>query len=259
VLRRTGAAADVEEPLMAAVLHHGDDALASHAAAAWLWGLPGFGPEHTDVVRARRLVGGSRPHRPRFDLERYRTVVRGVPVTTLPLTLLHLAGAPDVGYGRLSRVVGTVLGRAPSLLPALDATVAELARSGRPGIRLLRTVLAEQGRAEVPLTGLERRFERILRDAGEPPMERQVDLGGHSWIGRVDYLDRQLLLVTEIDSITFHSSRADQLRDRERDERLLAAGYRKVVRIPEEWIWYEPFRVVHEIREARRSLRTSAA
>jgi very-short-patch-repair endonuclease len=109
------------------------------------------------------------------------------------------------------------------------------------------------------LTGLERRFETILRNAGERPMERQVDLGGHSWVGRVDYLDRSLLLVAEIDSVTFHSSRPDVLRDAERDTTLLAAGWRKVLRIPEEWIWYEPWRVVEAVREARRALRTAAA
>ena len=43
-----------------------------------------------------------------------------------------------------------------------------------------------------PESGLEARFMQILADAGEPPLERQVDLGGHDWIGRVDFLDRAL-------------------------------------------------------------------
>jgi very-short-patch-repair endonuclease len=259
VLRRAGAADDVEEPIMATVLHHGEDAMASLRAAAWLWGIPGYEPGHLDVIRDRTLAGGSRPHRPRFDLDRYRTVVRGVPVTTLPVTLLQLAGTGAVSYARLDRIVGTILGRAPALLAVFESTLAELARSGRPGVRLFREVLAQQELTSVPLTGLERRFETILRNAGERPMERQVDLGGHSWVGRVDYLDRSLLLVAEIDSVTFHSSRPDVLRDAERDTNLLAAGWRKVLRIPEEWIWYEPWRVVEAVREARRALRTAAA
>jgi very-short-patch-repair endonuclease len=257
VLRRVGAAPDPEEAIMAAVLHAGPDAVASHYAAAWLWGLPGFAPA-TEVTRDRPVRNGTNPHRPRLLLPHHRTEVRGVPVTSLPVTLIHLAGV-GAPYARLARTVSTVVGRQPSLLPVFDRTLEELAKRGRPGITVMRAILAQQDRSGIKTTGLERRFEAILRNAGEVPMERQVDVGGHSWIGRVDYLDRRLRLIAEIDSITFHSSQADQLRDAARDESLLAAGYRKVLRIAEEWVWYEPDRVIAEVRGARHALRSSAA
>ena len=244
---------------MAAVLHAGPDAVASHEAAAWLWGLPGFGPGAIDVTRERRITDGSQPHRPRLLLPHHVTEVRGVPVTSLPVTIFHLAGQPDVRPQRIARIVATVVGHSPTLLPVFDQTLVELAKSGRRGITLMREVLANQDRSGIKTTGLERRFEHILRQAGQAPMERQVDVGGHSWIGRVDYLDRDLLLIAEVDSITFHSSHADQLRDEARDEALLAAGYRKVIRIAEEWLWYDPELAVAKVRQARRELRASAA
>jgi very-short-patch-repair endonuclease len=257
VLRRTGAALDLEGPLMAAVLDAGPDAMASHEAAAWLWGLPGFGPT-VDVTRDRTVADGDQPHRPRLLLPHHRTEVRGVPVTSLPVTVFHLAGA-GLPYARLARIVATVIGRSPGLVPAFDRTLEELAERGRPGITVMRAVLSQQDRSGVKTTGLERRFEAILRNAGEAPMERQVDVGGHSWIGRVDYIDRVLGLIVEVDSLTFHSSQADQLRDGVRDDALLAAGCRKVLRIAEEWVWHEPHRAVAEVRAARNELRTSAA
>ena len=180
-------------------------------------------------------------------------------MTTLPVTIAHLAGRTDVSGARLERAVATIVGRAPTVRPALDAVVEELAARGRRGIPLLRDILARQDRSGIRKTGLERRFEHVLAGAGEAPMVPQLDLGGHAWIGRVDYVDRALLLLVEVDSVTHHSSRADQLRDAARDAALLAAGYRKVIRIPEEWLWHEPWRVVEAIRAARRELRMLAA
>jgi very-short-patch-repair endonuclease len=259
VLRRAGAAYDPHESVMTAVLDAGPDAVLSHESAAWLWGLPGFWWDPLHVVRQRRLVNGTNLHRPRLLLPHHVTEVRGVPVTSLPVTIVHLAGQAHLRDARLARAVASVVGRAPSLLPVLDQALDEMSTPGRPGIRRLRAILAQQDRSGVRTTGLERRFAQLLAEAGEPPMERQVDLGGHAWIGRVDCVDRALRLVAEIDSITYHSSRADQLRDAARDEALLAAGWRKVVRIAEEWIWYEPARAVALVREARRELRAAAA
>ena len=75
----------------------------------------------------------------------------------------------------------------------------------------------------------------------------------------MDFVDRSLKLVAEVDSLTFHSSKADQLRDAAPDEALLCAGWRKVIRIAEEWVWYEPATAVAAVRDARRELRSAAA
>jgi len=80
-------------------------------------------------------------------------------------------------------------------------------------------------------------------------------VGGASWLGRVDYLDDTLRIPFEIDSVAHHTSLGDRRRDAERDASMLAAGFREIVRIPEEEIWYEPWRVVEAVRAARQEAR----
>jgi very-short-patch-repair endonuclease len=159
----------------------------------------------------------------------------------------------------LAGLVNSVANKSPGTLTALHQTLDELARRGRPGIVVMRAILAERPPgSRLPQSGLERRFEHILLDAGEPPLERQVDVGGHEWLGRVDFLDRPLLLIVEVDSILHHTSPFDRARDAARDEALVAAGYRRALRVPEEHIWYEPRLALHAVRTARRDLARAA-
>ena len=82
----------------------------------------------------------------------------------------------------------------------------------------------------------------ILDRAGDAPFERQVDVGDEDgWIGRVDFADRRLKVVVEIQSDRFHSSLSDRRRDAERLARLRAAGW-LVVEITEEEIFHRPMR-----------------
>ena len=253
VLRILGSPATAEQRLMIAVLHAGPDALASHESAAWLWQLPGFSA--TDVVLRPRAHGApmTQGHRPRLLLPDHRTIVHGIPCTTLPRTIYDLAAF--VRPGRLRALVHTVVTKSPAMLPALHRMLHELARRGRTGITAMRQVLDDLpvGSA-VPASGLEARFEEICRNAGIHGLERQVDVGGHSWLGRVDYLQRRLGLIVEVDSVLHHTSPGDVARDQERDEAMLAAGYRKVLRITEEDIWRRPWLVVEHMRGAIREL-----
>jgi very-short-patch-repair endonuclease len=249
-----------EQELMISLLDAGPDAVASHESAAWLWGLPGFvavdavirrREQHANPIRA---VG----HRPTLVLPNHRTVVRGIPCTTLPRTLIDLGAVvhPD----RLERIVDNVITKSPAMLPALHTTFGELAQRGRTGIAAMRRILRDRPPGTVvAASGLERRFERILSNGGERPMRRQVDVGGHSWLGRVDYVDDELGLLVEVDSELHHTSRLDQQRDAERDAAMLAAGFRTVVRVAEEDIWYRPWVALEKIRVARRDLAASAA
>jgi len=193
------------------------------------------------VVRERRLLA---PH--------HTTEVAGIPVLTLPVLLYQLAGSlhPD----RLARVASSVVGRSPAVLAELHRLLPELAERGRNGITNMRAFLdANPAGTRLP-TGLERRFEEIVAGAGEKPLLRQVDVGGHEWLGRVDYLDPQLRLIVEIQSRTYHSSALDRHVDDERVEALLAAGFAGVLLIEEELIWHQPFEVGAAVRTARRHL-----
>ena len=239
---------------MAAVLDAGPGAVASHTSAAALWRLPGFLVTPVHVSRKKGTANCrstlAMVHRPCLLPESHVTSVGDIPVTSLPRTLFDLAG--QVHPARAERAVASVVGKSPAVLPVLHALLDELGEHGRDGVALMRTVLEERPIGYVaPASGLERRFIRILAEAGEPPLDRQVDLGGHEWIGRVDFVDRDARLVVEIDSATHHSSTLDRERDRQRDQALLAAGWQAVVRISEEEVWHRPTEAVAMVRRAR--------
>lgn len=73
--------------------------------------------------------------------------------------------------------------------------------------------------------------------------ETQVFLPG---IGRVDFLMGGFLIL-EVDGFAFHSKRDDMRRDRERNNSSAVNGY-TVLRYMPEHIWFDPSRVISEIR-----------
>jgi very-short-patch-repair endonuclease len=242
---------------MVGVLDAGVGAIASHGTAAALWQLPGFAFEPVEVTRGGRRTSRTPPvairHRPLMLSAAHHTATRGVPITSLARTVFDLAGR--LHEQRLARLVNMVANRSPGTLVALHRTLAELGVRGRPGIQVMRAVLADRPVGSVlPASGLEMRFETILVEGGQAPLRRQVDLGGHEWIGRVDFHDAALGLVVEVDSILHHTSPVDVAHDELRDQELLAAGFRKVVRVPEEHIWYQPHLALDAVRQARRDL-----
>jgi len=255
VLRLVGSAPGLRQHLMLAVLDTGPGSAVSHGSAATIWRLPGFALKITHVTRARirskRTSDVAVVHHPRLLAASHVTEWHGIPVTTLARTLFDVAA--DVHPGRLERLVDTVVAKSPSTLAALHVMREELSASGRGGTAAMRAVLDSRPPGYVaPATGLEARFARILADAGEPPLERQVDVGGHEWVGRVDFLDRALGLVVEVDSDLHHTSPLDRAHDRRRDERLRAAGWRQVVRVSEDDVWRHPHEAVAKVRGARR-------
>ncbi|HET7488215.1 MAG TPA: DUF559 domain-containing protein [Acidimicrobiales bacterium] len=258
VLRLAGSPASDRQRLMIAVLDAGPGAVVSHTSAAGLWRFPGFSAGTVEISRPRSRstcgVAGTVVHHPRNLPEHHITERHGIPVTTVARTVFDVAAR--VHPGRLERLVATVVTRAPSVLPTLHAMLAELA--GRRGTAPMRDILARLPPGSVPpASGLEARFARILAQAGEPPLDRQVDIGGHEWIGRVDFVDRALGIIVEVDSDLHHTSALDRAHDRRRDERLLAAGWREVVRVTEDEVWLRPHEAVAKVRAARRRAQVS--
>jgi very-short-patch-repair endonuclease len=79
--------------------------------------------------------------------------------------------------------------------------------------------------------------------------ERQVDLGGTEWIGRVDFYLREARLIIEVDSDRHHTSTLDAASDRRRDEAFRAAGF-EVLRITEDEVRNRPTAAVGRVRRA---------
>lgn len=258
VLGLVGVAPGWRRTLMAATLDGGGRTYVGRLAAAALWRLPGFGPGPLETTREKSIR--SRPpsigrlYTVRYLPEHLTAAVDGIPVVSLPFLLYQLAGI--VHPARAERALDTVTTRSPAVLVRLHELLPELAERGRNGIVFMRDYLDRNPiGTRVVESGLEKRFERIIREAGEAPLERQVDVGGHEFIGRVDYLDRELSIIFEVDSELHHTSPLDVERDAVRDEALLAAGFRAVERIRGEWIWNEPERAVAVVRDARRRIR----
>lgn len=254
VLRRAGAPQTWDQRVMIAALDCGPDGgVASFDTACAVWRLPGFATGPVEITQTR--VHRSREpsfgvlHRPVLLLPSHITVVRGLPVTTIARTLFDEAGR--LKYDRLERVAERVIDGSPGTLLALHELLEQLAAKGRPGVAHMRKFLKTRPPGYVPCaSGLELRFRKLGEEAGVPELRRQVDLGGHDWLGRVDFLD-ELKIIYEVDSILHHTTPGDRRRDEERDKALKAAGFADVVRIPEEWIFHQPWKAVQAVAEAR--------
>jgi Transcriptional regulator, AbiEi antitoxin len=191
-------APSVEARYLAAVLACGEGTLLSGSAAAHVWGLlKGAAPPPEVTAPTKRRIPGVRTKRGRRGEARDATTHRGIPVTTVPRTLLDLASLlsfealaracheAGVKYRTTPRHVEVVLARRPS----------------SPGAGQLRRIL--EGDAHVTLSALERRFLEVLREAGLPLPRMNRPAGGR----RVDCRWPEHKLTVELDSYRYHSSR----------------------------------------------------
>jgi hypothetical protein len=165
-----------EQQLLASVLAAGDRAVASHRAAARLWGLTGppssAAPPEISVPRASgyRRRGLVTVHR-LSDLDLVEPAeCGGIPVTPVARTLLDL-GAVVNRRQVAQAVVGAVRQGSVGWGQLLDTVIAH-ARRGRDGVAPLRAVLADHldDLAALPL-GIERLVLLHLRNAQLPAME----------------------------------------------------------------------------------------
>src|SRR5439155_6498379 len=129
--------------LIAAVLAYGPEAVLSHRAAARLWGIRPDNRRDVDVTvpaRGLRRRRGLQPHCVRRLDPRDVTQLDGIPVTTLPRTLLDLAEVTPK-----SHVVRALTEAERQQIIDLNGLNELLARSpGRRGRRPLREILADE-------------------------------------------------------------------------------------------------------------------
>jgi very-short-patch-repair endonuclease len=232
---------------MAAVLACGPGALLSHASAAALHGIRSSAAARIDVT-VRRPYSISRPglrvHRSPELSATDVTVIEGIPVTSVPRTLLDLA--TFLSQPQLERACEQAVLEG---LFDLNAISELLSRShGRPGIRNLRAVLARGDLGEnVPASGLERRFRDLCEQAGLPAPEINRHLLLGDTFHKVDFVWRAQRVVIEVDGDRYHSTGWQRRRDAERDALLLAHGYAGA-RVPEEQLAERPAAAVQAAR-----------
>ncbi len=213
---------------MAAVLACGPGAVLSHVSAAALHRLLSTARANVEVTIPRR-AGLSRPginvHRSTCLSDNDRTVVRGVPCTSVPRTLVDLAAV----------VSRPVLERAcdqAEILRLVDwSAMYELLGTvrGRPGVRRLRVVIGtgDVGHA-VPRSELERRFLALCRKAGlpMPAVNQWLTVAGEEM--QVDFVWHGPRAIVETDGFRTHGTRRAFQEDRRRDRLLGLAGWRVV-------------------------------
>jgi hypothetical protein len=205
-------APSVEAHYLAAVWACGDAAVLSGRAAAHLWGiLKGAAPPPEVTAPGEHRLEGVTTHRAR-SIE--RTTHRGIPITTVPRTLVDLAAhLPLDALARACHEAGVKHHTTPAQVEAV--------LSKRPrvkGAKRLRAVTS--GDVQVTLSELERRFQKRLEEAGLPLPQTNKRAHGR----RVDCRWPDHRLTVELDSYRYHRSRHAWEQDRRREREARARG-----------------------------------
>ncbi len=262
VLGLVGTAEGPERRALAAVLDAGTGAALSGSSAAAWWDIPGNRLEPLHIARSRdrssTSSSGDRRHEPTLLPPHHVVELEGMPVVVPARALFDIAGSRRRGaelpwyVERMERMVDNAWSARLVSGVTLHGMLHELAERGRPGINVMRQVLATRGLDYVPpASNLEARVGKILADAGLPEMRRQVDTGDErGWIGRVDLRDGELPLIVEVQSERFHSSLIDRQVDEQRIARLERAGF-VVVEVTDVQVWHRPHELLAAVRDGR--------
>jgi very-short-patch-repair endonuclease len=208
-------APSTEARYLAAVLAAGEGALLSGRAAAHLLEiLKGTAPAPEVTARTQRRIGGVTTHRSRRLDPRDATVLKGIPVTTVPRTLVDIAA--DLSLDALARACHEAGVRYRTTPAQVEAVLAR--RPSNPGAKQLRRII--HGDVHVTLSKLEAHFLELLRNAGLPLPVTNRPAGGR----RVDCRWPEHRLTVELDGYRFHNSRHSWELDRRREREARARG-----------------------------------
>jgi hypothetical protein len=250
VYRVVAAPISPHQAVLGAVWAHPEGAVASHRAAAFIWRLLGYHHPIPDVTVG---TGRSQPTggliRTSLWLPAQHVTVRdSIPVTRVARTIFDLAGIEPVG--RMKAVIDDAIARRICTQRQIETAFFAMARKGRRGTAAMREILDDMGPGYIaPASELERVARRLFVERGVPLPRFEVQLGDDDLIGRVDCTWTEARLVVELDSQRFHGSGAARERDRQRDNRLVAAGWR-VIRITWDDLRDRPSEVVAQILAA---------
>jgi hypothetical protein len=206
-----------EANLWAAVLYAGPGAMLSHATAAQWLGLIDFPPQVIEVSSPRKSdpQPGIRTYG-RRRLE--RQIHNGIPVTSIPQTMLDLAAVADL------KLVRKALARLDFRHELDPAALEAICGHGKPGSDALRQALAiHQPRLAHTNSALEDDFLLWCEQWGVPLA--QVNVRVHGVL--VDAYWPEHGVVVELDGADNHSSPAQIHRDRANE--LILRGHGLVV------------------------------
>jgi very-short-patch-repair endonuclease len=243
---------------MAAVLACGSGAVLSHRAAAALWGVRGGSRIEITVPRGRRSRQGMQLHWADLPADEV-TVHDGIPVTTVPRTLLDLSAVVQRDELRGAMRQAEQLGLRDPLW--LGDLVERYPR--KPGAPVAKMLIEEAQRGlGIVRSEFEERFQALLLNACLPSPMTNVRIEGIE----VDCAWPEQRLIVELDGRETHDTHHAFEHDRARDRRLSAAGWR-VVRVTWRQLTEQPEELKADLRRLlglsprriRRSRRTRAA
>lgn len=224
VARLPGAAPTPQQTILAAVLGAGEGAMASHRSATLMWGVEIVGDRPVDVIVPRRRhpapMTGVVLHHPRDRDDLVASRRAGIPCTNPLRTLVDLgAVAPEA----VPIALASMMTSGFVSTSAVWAVLERHARSGRNGVCALRQALAEWNfEYRHPDSELEIVMQSMVTRSSLPTPEFHARILGME----VDFLFADARLVVECDGWQEHGRvRAQFERDRERDARLVEAGY----------------------------------
>ena len=211
---------------MAAVLAVGPGAVLSHRSAAELLGLIGgfSAPIHVTAPVKRRERRGILLHRSCVPVDE-RTEVDGIPVTTVPRTILDCA--PAMSERRLERLINEA--DVLRIHDRLSIPTLLHRYPRRPGSRKLTKALSKRNAGStVTRSDLEELLIELADEVGlrRPETNVVLEIGGETF--EIDALWRVERVAVELDSREFHLTPLAFERDRHRDRKLSVAGWRPV-------------------------------
>lgn len=234
---------------MAAALACGRRAYVSHRSGAWLWELSprpeaGRRPGRVDVrvpagVRVRRP--GIRVHRTTRLEQRDMALLDGIPVTSVPRTLVDLAGV--VRRRELERA--TARAERGGLVTREELLDFVVRHRREPGVGVLAGILRQGGGPALTRSVLEDLFGNEAMECGLPRPRYNVMVTGYE----LDVWWPDHRFAVELDGATYHRSWRSQQNDRSRDADLAAAGI-TVVRVTWDQLVHETKRTMMRIGQA---------
>ncbi len=229
----------------AALLACGDGAVISGRSALYLWDIVDSAPGDVEVTvsgRHRRQRPGIRLHLvrelPRRDIRRHH----GLAVVFPARALIDYAAA-----GADSDQLGDVIERAryKGRLREGELEAAVAAAGGRPGAPQVRAWLRDEAGPVITRSLAERRFRKLLRDAGLPEPLLNAPIAGYV----ADFLWPQEKVILEVDGWDSHRHRHAFERDRKKAMILADAGFH-VIRITWRQFTEEPLALIAHLARA---------
>ncbi len=201
--------------LLAAVYACGRGAVASHRAAANLHGLLRWGGWEVSAPRGCKPKPGIVVHRPRELRAGERTLVAGIPTTSIARTLVDLSDVVDQ-----ERLAGAL--QQAEVLRVFDLSALERARRpGRQGGHRLERVLQAYGHEPRLLRSeAEDRLRQLCADQSLPAPQFNLNVAGYE----IDAFWPEAKLAVEVDGARTHHTRHAFHADRRRDRVLATHG-----------------------------------